>query len=106
MDGTEIGKSHAPIVSLDKANAKKWKVRQKSGLTSNDLESSGNNLKHSAPFLVVGCDFGHAQSEFRDPCRPNTAFDELSIWTRELQVNASHNEIEYFLGGYGKNDKL
>ena len=39
---------------------------------------------------------------YKDYARPGTAFDELAIWTRALKSNKTHNEMDYFLGGYGE----
>ena len=51
---------------------------------------------------MIGCHRNSDDSSFRHFSRSGTAFDELSIWTRKLAVNRTHNEILYFTAGYGK----
>ena len=51
---------------------------------------------------MIGCHRNSDDSTFRHFSRSGTAFDELSIWTRKLAVNRTHNEILYFTAGYGK----
>ena len=51
------------------------------------------------PFITIGC---HADNgKLIDHIRPNTAFDELTIWNKALSTNRTVDEIQYFLGGYG-----
>lgn len=54
------------------------------------------------PIAMIGCHRNSEDSTFRHFSRSGTAFDELSIWTRKLTVNRTHNEILYFTAGYGK----
>ena len=54
------------------------------------------------PIAMIGCHRNSDDATFRDFSRSGTAFDELTIWTRKLQVNRTHNEILYFTAGYGK----
>ena len=52
------------------------------------------------PFIAIGC---HVKDgKLVDHVRPNTAFDELTIWNKALATNRTVDEIQYFLGGYGK----
>ena len=58
------------------------------------------------PIAMIGCHRTSDDETFRDFSRNGTAFDELSIWTRKLEVNRTHNEVLYFTAGYGKNSFL
>ena len=51
---------------------------------------------------MIGCHRTSNDTEFRDFGRPQSTFDELSIWTRKLEVNRTHNEVLYFTAGYGE----
>ena len=110
VDGSEVGRTHAPLPRPTVGNDTGWKVSWKQTVVSDLLDGSQSGVRHSAPFIVVGCDFDRAawvggrrwETEFRDHAHPGTAFDELAMWTRALRENKTHNEIDYFLGGYGK----
>lgn len=52
------------------------------------------------PIAMIGCHRTSDDPTFRDFSRANTAFDELAVWTRKLEVNRTHNEILYFTAGY------
>jgi len=52
------------------------------------------------PIAMIGCHRHFDDATFRDFSRPGTSFDELTVWTRKLQVNRTHNEILYFTAGY------
>ena len=119
VDGSEVGRTHAPLprptVGNDTSGGR-WTVSWKGqSVVSDLLDGSQSGVRHSAPFIVVGCDFDRAawvrskgrwETEFRDHAHPGTAFDELAMWTRALRQNKTHNEIDYFLGGYGKSQML
>ena len=112
VEGSEVGRTHAPLPRPPAVgnNTGGWKVSWKKSVVSDLLDGSNLGVRHSAPFLVLGCDFDQAawtggsrwSTEFRDHARPGTAFDELAMWTRALKKNKTHNEIDYFLGGYGE----
>ena len=76
-----------------------WTVMKQQDVRATPIDGiSGNTYK--APYLTIGCHYDG--KVFKNYARMNTAFDELAIWTRRLEINRTHNEAEYFLGGYGK----
>ena len=103
VNADKVGKTHIPLrlPKDDENNEKQWEVKPKMKVSSPLLGKTSPST-HQAPFLLIGCDIGQQASDFKDYCQKGSAFDELAIWTRELEVNRTHNEIEYFLGGYGK----
>ena len=52
------------------------------------------------PVIMVGCHRNTDDSSFRHYATSATSYDELSIWTRKLEVNRTHEETLYFTGGY------
>ena len=104
VDGQKVGESVLPIKRPSK-NPKtgaenSWDVKKPSNIQANIIDS-GLEASHEPPHISIGCR-PEGSSKYKDYARPNTAFDELSIWTRKLVVNRTHNEVEYFLGGYGE----
>ena len=61
---------------------------------------SWNKIAEEAPIMMIGCHRNSDDENYRDFCREDTAFDELAIWTRKLNVNRTHNEVLYFTAGY------
>ncbi|XP_059078438.1 uncharacterized protein LOC131876911 [Tigriopus californicus] len=53
-----------------------------------------------APIILIGCHRNSDDLTFRYFRGQSVAFDELSIWTRKLEINRTHDESLYFLGGY------
>lgn len=71
----------------------------------NDKESWQTLEDKSPPIVMIGCHRHSEDTKFRDFSLPGAQFDELAIWTRQLQVNRSINELLYLTGGYSKYNK-
>ena len=66
---------------------------------------SWNKIAETPPIMMIGCHRNSDDENYRDFCREETSFDELTIWTRKLNVNRTHNEVLYFTAGYGNSLK-
>ena len=101
VDAKKVGDSILPLEKPGKDPAQnetgEWEIDLAEDIKANLIEN-GQAAHHKSPYLAIGCH--HDGSKYMDFARPHTAFDELTIWTRKLEVNRTHNEVEYFLGGY------
>jgi hypothetical protein len=97
VNAEKIG--HA-IKPLDRPIAGSWE--EKATLIPVYTDPTWRNAAMTPPIAMIGCHRNSEDATFRDFCRAGTAYDEMTIWTRKLQVNRTHNEVLYFTGGYGK----
>ena len=68
-----------------------------------DNKKSWQTLEDKTPpIIMIGCHRNSEDVTFRDFSLPGAQFDELAIWTRNLQVNRSINELLYLMGGYSE----
>lgn len=67
---------------------------------TDDTQYGWDGMAVDPPVLMVGCHRHSGDTGFRDFSGKTTIFDELTIWTRQLEINRTHDETLYFLGGY------
>ena len=60
------------------------------------------DIKAQPPIMMLGCHRNSDDLEFKHFRGRTVTFDELSIWTRKLEVNRTTDETLYFTAGYSK----
>ncbi len=67
---------------------------------TDDTQYGWEGKAERPPVLMVGCHRHSGDNDFRDFSQKRSVFDEVNIWTRQLEVNRTHDETLYFTGGY------
>ena len=52
------------------------------------------------PVITLGCAWNYDDKVY--DYHSGGQYDELAIWTRQLVKNATHNELDFMMGGYCK----
>jgi len=78
----------------------KWnKGRDQPPLHTFDAET-GAEIVQRPPYIMVGCHKTSTEVDFRDFGWPGAVYDELAFWMFKLEVNRTHDQTLYFMGGY------
>ena len=75
-------------------------LRLDAGSTIFDSVEDSNVDNKSPGLMMFGCEWDYETRQFVNYL--DGEIDEFALWTRKIGVNSTHDEIEFYYGGYCK----
>jgi len=90
-----------PDFDEETGNPGKWEVLPPLSLPGkNGKGEMKKGVTEGPPVIMFGCHYDQLESAGEFTHYSEATYDEMAIWTRKLQVNKTHDETLYFMGGY------